>query len=238
MVFLRKSIALFAIICYTIYMKCFIIAMDKEAQPIIDQMKKPKTKLIYNKKVVLGKLFGKKTAIVICGVGKCNAAMATQYAINKFKPTCIINIGTAGGLNKRCNVGELYGVAGVVQYDFDLCQLNGTKMGTLNEFEENYLPLNTVARFPLRKLGTGDRFNDSKDDYRLLTKELDADLRDMECGAIVQTCIHAKVPVYAFKAVSDLAKSGSTTEQFLANMQLCMQTIGNNVQSLLSAIDG
>ena len=79
--------------------------------------------------------------------------------------------------------------------------------------------------FLKRKLGTADRFNDSPEDYQLLTKEMQADIRDMEGGAIVQAAYAAKLPVYAVKAISDVAGSGSTTEQFLVNKDKALQNL-------------
>ena len=79
--------------------------------------------------------------------------------------------------------------------------------------------------FPIKNLGTADRFNDSKDDYLLLTQELQADIRDMEGGAIVQAALAAKVPVYSVKAISDVAGSGSTTEQYLVNRGKALENL-------------
>ena len=66
----------------------------------------------------------------------------------------------------------------------------------------------------------------------LLTQELQADIRDMEGGAIVQTAKAANIPIYAFKAISDLAGSGSTTEQFLVNKDKALV----NLKAVLPAI--
>ena len=207
--------------------------MDKEAAPIIAQMASVKEKFISGKKVVKGKLFGEKVMLVICGVGKVNAACGTQLAIG-LKATAIINIGVAGGLNKDVEIGEVYEISHAVQYDFDLTQLNGTKIGTLDEFDENYLPLAIGSSYPLKKLATGDRFNDSKDDYKLLTKVLEADIRDMEGAAIAQACMHAQIPCYEFKIISDLAGSGSTTEQYLNNLSLCFKTLTRELETIVS----
>ena len=120
----------------------------------------------------------------------------------------------------------VYQIGAAVQFDFDLVQLNGTKIGTLNEYTENYLYLNLLkAPFPVKKLGTADRFNDSHDDFLLLTQELNADIRDMEGGAIVQAAFAATLPVYSIKAISDLAGSGSTTEQYLVNKDKALREL-------------
>lgn len=219
-------------------MICFIIAMGKEAEPVISAMERVKERKICGKRVVLGNLFKKKATVIVCGVGKVNAACGTQIAIDKFKAEKIVNIGVAGGLNKETKVAEIYEISHAVQYDFDLTQLNGTAIGTLDEFEENYLPLATCGKYPSKKLATGDRFNDSKDDFKLLTKVLSADVRDMECGAIVQACKHAGVKCYSFKIISDLASSGSTTEQYLKNLSLCFETLKRELKTIAEKIYG
>ena len=177
------------------------------------------------KKVYSGKLCGKETAVIVTDAGKVNAACGAQYAVDVLGADKIINIGVAGGLNDGTTVGEIYGISAAVQYDFDLVQPNGTTVGTLNEFTEPYLPLDTIPLYPLKNLGTGDRFNDSKSDFELLTKELKADIRDMECGAIAQACAHAGVKLYSFKCISDVAGSGSTTEQYLSNLEMCYKNL-------------
>ena len=83
----------------------------------------------------------------------------------------------------------------------------------------------SICCFETKNLGTSDRFNDSPADYKLLTEELDADIRDMEGGAIVQAAYAAELPVYSIKAISDLAGSGSTTEQFLRNKDRALSNL-------------
>ena len=219
-------------------MKCFVIAMESEAQTVLRNMEIEKEYFCCNKKVVLGTLFGEAVGVVVCGVGKVNAACGAQYAIDVLNATCIINVGVAGGLNDSLMVGKIYCIDSAVEYDFDLVQLNGTPIGTLNEFPHRYMPLNTILSYEKKKLATGDRFNDSVQDFNLLTLDMGADIRDMEGAAIVHTCIHAKVPTYSFKCISDLANSGSTTEQFLQNLQICTKNLTEELKNIMAAING
>lgn len=211
--------------------------MESEAKPLTDNMTNVEISNAYGKKIVSGKLCGKEIRAVICGVGKVNAACGAQYAIDVLKADRIINIGVAGGLNDGLEVAQIYGISHAVQYDFDLVQLNHTAIGTLDEFEENYLPLSTKNLYPLKRLATGDRFNDSVDDFNLLTKVLGADIRDMEGGAIAQVCTHAGIPFYSFKAISDLAGSGSTTDQFLNNLNACAQKLNEQIKNIFEAVE-
>ena len=205
-----------------------VIAMQSEADILLDQMKIVRSLTVSGKTVHVGKAFSKDVAVCICGVGKVNAALGAQLLVSKFDVEKLLNFGVAGGLNESTELCQVYQISAAVQFDFDLVQLNGTKMGTLNEYTENYLCLNILdAPFAARKLGTADRFNDSHEDYKLLTQELAADIRDMEGAAIVQTAYAAQLPVYSVKAISDVAGSGSTTEQFLQNKDKALKNLKN-----------
>ena len=203
-----------------------VIAMQSEADILLDEMKIVRSLTVSGKNVHVGKAYGKDVAVCVCGVGKVNAALGAQILISKFDAEKLLNFGVAGGLNKTTELCQVYQIKSAVQFDFDLVQLNGTKIGTLNEYTENYLSLNLFkGDFAKKNLGTSDRFNDSPANYELLTKELNADIRDMEGAAIVQAAYAAQLPVYSVKAISDVAGSGSTTEQFLINKDKALQNL-------------
>ena len=189
-----------------------VIAMQSEADILLDEMQILRSLNVSGKKVHVGTAYGKEVAVCICGVGKVNAALGAQLLVSKFDAEKLLNFGVAGGLNQGTELCNVYQIAAAVQFDFDLTQLNGTKIGTLDEYQENYLALNLLPlSLEKKKLGTADRFNDSAEDYRLLTAELQADIRDMEGAAIVQAAYAAELRVYSVKAISDVAGCGSTT---------------------------
>lgn len=204
-----------------------VIAMKSEAEILLSEMKTERSLLVSGQEVFVGTAFGKDVVLVVCGVGKVNAALGVALAVHKFGAEKILNFGVAGGLNRKTELCKVYSIAKAVQFDFDLTQLNGTKMGTLDEYETNYLPLSDLGldQFQKRNLGTADRFNDSPADFLLLTNELKADIRDMEGCAIVQAATKMQLPVYAFKAISDVAGSGSTTEQYLKNKNEALKNL-------------
>ena len=213
-----------------------IIAMQSEADILLQDMKITSSLTISGKEVHIGSAYGKDLALCICGVGKVNAALGTQLLVSKFDVKKLLNFGVAGSLNKKTKLCEVYQISHATQFDFDLVQLNGTKMGTLNEYDEPYLALKVLKGLKKRKLGTADRFNDSHDDYLLLTKELEADIRDMEGAAIVQAAYATKLPVYSVKAISDVAGSGSTTEQFLINKDKALQNLKAALPSIFEKL--
>jgi adenosylhomocysteine nucleosidase len=214
-----------------------IIAMQSEADILLEQMQITKTETISQKNVFIGQAFEKDIVLVICGIGKVNAAIGAQIAISVYGAEKLLNFGVAGGLNDSTELCQVYQIQKAVQFDFDLVSLNGTKMGTLDEYTENYLPLSPLnLPYPLRNLGTADRFNDSETDYLLLTTELNADIRDMEGCAIIQTAIKANIPVCSFKAISDVAKSGNTAKQYLENRSKALENLKNELKTIFSAL--
>ena len=214
-----------------------VIAMQSEADILLNNMKITQSLQISGKTIHIGKAYEKDVVVCVCGVGKVNAALGTQLLISKFDVHQILNFGVAGSLNKETALCNVYQISHAVQFDFDLVQLNGTKIGTLNEYTENYLALNALnLPFEKRKLGTADRFNDSHTDFELLTKELNADIRDMEGGAIVQVAYASSLPVYSLKAISDVAGSGSTTEQYLINKDKALANLQAALPTIFEAI--
>ena len=214
-----------------------VIAMQSEAEILLSEMQITRSLTVSGKNVHVGTAYGKDIALCICGVGKVNAALGAQLLVSKFDVDKLLNFGVAGGLNEKTKLCEVYQIGAAVQFDFDLTQLNGTKMGTLDEYEENYLRLNRLPlSLPVKNLGTSDRFNDSPADYRLLTQELHADIRDMEGGAIVQAAYAAQLPVFSVKAISDVAGSGSTTEQFLANKAAALQNLKTTLPAIFEVL--
>ena len=154
-------------------MRAFVIAMDCEADCVRPWMK-PGDRLY------------------VAGIGKVNAAAATQKAICEGADE-IWNVGLCGGFGDDIEVGDIYGVESATEYDFDLAKINGVSIGVLDGFDTPYLHCykpaflreNPPKWFKGWKiLATGDRFNASEADHELITKTLCASLRDMEGAAV------------------------------------------------------
>lgn len=205
-------------------MKVFVIAMNNEAECVVSNLENAVESTLFGRRIVRGTLNGEDAFVVVSGVGKSNAAAATQLAIQETGTKRIFNLGVSGGLDPVMKVGEIYEVADAVQYDFDLVQINGTEMGTLNERDTPFIPCKAEGRFAAKTLGTGDRFNDNADDSALL-KKLGASLRDMEGAAIAHVCETAGVEFVSYKCISDVEGSGSMPEQYMENLKKCLEIL-------------
>lgn len=200
-------------------MRAYVIAMDCEAACVRDRMADAFASREYGRTVVSGRLGGERVLLVVSGVGKSNAAAATQFAIQSGADE-IVNLGVCGGFEPQMKIGDLYEVDRAVQYDFDLAQLNGTAVGVLNERTSPYIPLRTTGRHPAKTLATGDHFNDNTADLPLLAS-LGAGLRDMEGAAVAHVCETAGVPCRALKCVTNVLGAGATG-QYAENLARCL----------------
>ena len=213
-----------------------VIAMDSEAEALLSQMEIENLMTVHGKPVYSGRAFGKDVLLCVCGVGKVNAAVGTCAVLEKGADV-VLNFGVAGGLDSRTQLTEVYLIEKAVQYDFDITQLEGGEIGTLDGEAENFLPLYTPAAldYPRRALGTGDRFNDSPADHDLLIR-LGAHIRDMEGAAIAQVCKYAGVPLVSVKAISDIYGAGSTTLQFENNLARANLNLKAFMQEIIGAL--
>ena len=193
--------------------RAFVIAMPNEADAVRPHLKAA-------------------DRLYVCGIGKVNAAAATQKAICEGA-TEIWNFGFAGGFDPSMNVGDIVEISSAVEYDFDLAKLNGTRVGQLNERNSPYIPLAKVDDDSVSAiLASGDRFNDSDADLALL-KELGATVRDMEGAAIAHVCEKEGVPCRSVKCISDVHGQGAMTEQYLDNIPFCQQRLAEAVRRIL-----
>ena len=191
--------------------------------------------------VYQGLLNGEQTAVVICGLGKVNAAAGTQYAIDHFTPERIVNLGVAGGLDASMSVGQVYSISKCFQCDFDLSDINHTPKGTPDEydspfFELSNFPISQLSNLPSAIVSTGDSFANGDPDRDFVYGEMGAWLRDMELAAIAHVCKRAGVRCCALKSVSDVhfPDRPPPTEQYAVNLKKAVDALADVVGGLNS----
>ena len=195
-------------------MRAFVIAMDCEADCVRPWL-------------------GPDDRLYVSGIGKVNAAAATQRAICEGADE-IWNVGLCGGFGDDIEVGDIYGVSQATEYDFDLSVINHVSVGVLDGFDSPYIALAKFpSSIPYRILATGDRFTDDDDDHRVITETLGASLRDMEGAAIAHVCKQNRVKCLSLKCVSDVAGKGSMTGQYEANKVRCLLRLGDFLRDFL-----
>ena len=140
--------------------------------------------------------------LIYCGVGKINAALATQHAINKYQPRQIINFGTAGRVNPHLT--GLQKIARVVQRDMNAEPLAPRGITPLMDGPHEYFSGDVGVT-----CGTGDSFVTSRDSWLEAHK---IDLVDMELFAIATAAYRANIKWSAYKFISDDANGGAAED--------------------------
>lgn len=219
----------------------FVIAMESEADAVLRHLSDVLKFEECGRTVYQGLLNGEQTAVVICGLGKVNAAAGTQYAIDHFTPERIVNLGVAGGLDASMSVGQVYSISKCFQCDFDLSDINHTPKGTPDEydspfFELSNFPTSQLSNLPTAIVSTGDSFVNGDPDRDFVYGEMGAWLRDMELAAIAHVCKRAGVRCCALKSVSDVhfPDRPPPTEQYAVNLKKAVDALADVVGGLNS----
>ena len=133
------------------------------------------------------------------GVGKINASIKLMELINIYKPTQIINYGTAGSFKKE--ISGLIECKTFVQHDMDARGLLDFKLGET--------PFDRISNIILSNEGyicaTGDRFVKNK-------LEINCDIVDMEAYALAKICKLYEIEFKCFKYISDYANDESSND--------------------------
>lgn len=199
-------------------------AMDCEIQKLKELMQNIEQINHNELTIFVGTINGYKIILSQSGVGKVNAALNTQYIIDKYSPNYIINTGVAGGIKTNLKVGDIVIGETLLQHDFDVTALGYARGYMCNGIEPNkptlfYSDKDLIVRFEealktlpndltsLHKgiIATGDTFVSSSEKKQELAKVFNATAVEMEACAIAQTANKNKVPCLIIRAISDLA---------------------------------
>jgi adenosylhomocysteine nucleosidase len=137
------------------------------------------------------------------GIGKVNAALATQHIIDTENPKLIVSMGTAGSAD--FDYAQIVNPTGWVQRDMNLTELLAPKYVIPMTNDAPILEYgNRDEKYANAICGSGDSF------VRTIEKEL-WNCVEMEGFAIALGAKRASIPFVSYKFISD-GKSGSTTD--------------------------
>jgi adenosylhomocysteine nucleosidase len=137
------------------------------------------------------------------GWGKVAAAASTQYVIDHFKPSQLINLGTCGGVEGRISRFDTVVADKVVIYDIHEAMGGNPSAGIAHYTTGLELPADTPVPVIRTTLYSADR-----DLTPAGLRELDRRYRpvavDWESGAIAWVAKQNGVPILILRGVSDL----------------------------------
>lgn len=200
-------------------------AMNEELEILLSEMDVEKVNKKANMDFNFGKVYGKKAAVVVCGIGKVNAAVCTQILIDDFKVDRIINVGIAGGLGDEVYPGDIVIADNLVQHDMDATAF-GDKLGQIPRLDAYEFKCDSLLVEKAKeacsflknknsfvgRIVTGDQFISSGDKTKWLQSEFGALACEMEGGSIAQVCYLNKIPFVVVRSISDNANNGAHME--------------------------
>ncbi|MEO7733001.1 MAG: 5'-methylthioadenosine/S-adenosylhomocysteine nucleosidase [Kofleriaceae bacterium] len=139
------------------------------------------------------------------GYGKVSAAGSTQYAIDRWHPRLLVNLGTCGGFGGERKVGDLVLASETTIYD--VIERMGSPDEAIADFHSQLDPALWPARLASRvvvaPLISADQDLDPAAVAALHTR-FHAGVADWESGAIAWIATRNHVPVVILRGVTDL----------------------------------
>lgn len=179
-------------------------------------------------------------AVLVCGLGKANAAAATAHGAAVHAPARVLMTGVCGRVAPLD--GTAFWLAEAVQHDY-----GATRGGRFERYTAGALPIGPAALAPFRamtdpgvglphaRIASGDAFVEDAAAAAALADALDAPLVDMEVAAVAQVAEHLGLPWAAVKAPTDDADHGGAHD-FARNLAAAAARAAAGVERLLALL--
>ncbi len=207
--------------------------MEEELAPLVKQAQVTQTEQNLNSPVWIGKLMGKDIIIAQTGIGKVNAAVATQHLVDTYAVAHVFNVGVAGGCHDSIKVGDVCLAKKVIQSDIDTTAF-GQKKGELPEMKESFFPasfdqaiIQDIKKqsedfhLHLGHIISADQFITDRQKVLKLGQEFKALAKDMESAAIGHACYLNQLPFTIIRGISD-SSGGDACHEYQDNLQLAI----------------
>lgn len=195
-----------------------IVAEEKELLAVKEVMINIEEINIYEKVFYKGLIENKDVIVVKCNVGKVNSSRVCQILIDKFNPNLVINVGTAGSIDNKLDIGDVVVANRLYQYDFDVTPF-GRKIGEIEnigeyiEVDNKLLNLFDGLDVVVGGIASGDKFVVNNEEKENIKNVFNALCIEMEGASIAQVCYLDKVPFLIIRSITD-KKDGSSKIDF------------------------
>ena len=214
-----------------------IVAEEKELLALLEVIQTKEEIKIFEKIFYKGRIENKEVIVVKSNVGKVNSARVCQILIDKFNPNMIINIGTAGSVDNRLEIGDVVVADRLYQYDFDVTPF-GRKIGEIENIGEyikvdsNLLKLFNGLDIVIGSIASGDKFVVDREEKDNIRSKFDAICIEMEGASIAQVCYLCKVPFLVIRSITDKL-DGSSKIDFETFLELSSKKAVNILKEIL-----
>ncbi len=197
-------------------MIAIMVAMDCEREAVEQIVENKKNITNMNQDYIIGTIADKEVIVATCGIGKVISAINTAKILENYDIELVINIGTAGGINKDANIADVIVASRVTYHDFDLYSIDGT----YPSFDNNYYTFDTDKNLTelaynviksddynvfVKPLVSGDAFISSKEKVAYIQKHFpEAYGCDMEACSIAHCCHEYRKKFLVIRSFSDI----------------------------------
>lgn len=195
-------------------------AMTIEVEALKEQMTDLSTTQKAGMTFYEGKLENLPVVLVVCGVGKVNAALCVQVLCDLFAVTHIVNTGVAGSLCTQLDIGDFVISEKAMYHDFDCSVINPNyKVGQVPGLSVHAFPADMEmvqlafdaaqqvhsGHARIGTVASGDQFVSSREQKEKIIKSTGAICTEMEGTAIAHAAWKNGIPFVVIRAISDKA---------------------------------
>ncbi|EEF76713.1 5'-methylthioadenosine/adenosylhomocysteine nucleosidase [Phocaeicola coprophilus] len=200
-----------------------ITAMSSEQKQLANQLENPTERKEGPFTYTEGTIKNNTIILMLCGIGKVNAAAGAVEMIRNFAPDCIISTGVAGGIDSCLNVMDVVVSSRIVYHDVWCGEGNayGQIQGLPLYFTGNEtlyqcaISLDTETAIHGGLICSGDKFITDRQELETIKANFPEGLAvDMESASIAQVCHLYEVPFISFRIISDTPGAEKHLEQY------------------------
>jgi len=217
-----------------------IVAEEKELNVVKEIMESIEEVNIYDKIFYKGLIENKSVIAVKSNVGKVNSARSCQILIDKFNPDLVINVGTAGSVDNRLEIGDVVVADKLIQYDFDVTPF-GRKLGEIENIGEcikvnnDLLNLFDDMNVTIGCIASGDKFVVDINEKNNIRNTFNALCVEMEGASIAQVCYLDNISFLVIRSITDKL-DGSSKVDFEEFLELSSKKAANILKEILKKI--
>lgn len=177
------------------------------------------------------------------GIGKVNAARATQVLIDKFEIDYILNVGVAGGVMRGVLQGDVVIAEKLVQHDYDLTSFGHEKglipgVGKYIPCDEKLISLAKKVKLDNKVhtgvVASGDIFVFENWMGEKINTKFNAMCVEMEGAAIAQVCYLCKIPFLVIRSISDSPYQDDNKVAFLEFLEESCSVVAEFLKKFLN----
>lgn len=214
---------------------CVLISAGAEWRPLLEHFPRVNTESTPYGECFFASVAGENIWFMHGGWGKVAAAGSTQYAISRWQPKRIINLGTCGGFSGRIKRGDVIMAQKTVIYDIieQMTDLDLAIEKYAVEMDLSWLPDPPPQPVKVSTLVSADQDILPEDIPGLIAK-YDAVAADWESGAIAWVARKNNLPCLILRGVSDIvdAESGEAYGNYAFFEAQSRTIMANLLQSL------